>query len=253
MTTTPRISKIALCFITVLPFMGSEALARMEAPTTPLAASSSGGFDGFYMGLNAGLIYHFVRNSYVSSIGTPISFENKTKKYGFIGGTYLGYIIEIGASRVMVGLETNILTTATNFKYDFGPNSTDVYGQGQFFRKASAAITPLVGKMFNARTLLFLKAGVESTRYNAKLIYNTDPVTPAIVSGKTIVTKPKLTRFIIGAGFDYLATPRISVGLEYNYTGLFKKFRNFPVLLTQSIALKTYEHKILIRAAFRVG
>lgn len=253
MKSNTSISKLPLYIITVLPFMGSEVLARLEAPASPLSASSSGGFDGGYMGLNAGLMYEFIRNAYVSSVGDPISFENKTKKYGFIGGTYLGYLIEIGASRVMVGLETNILACTTNFKYEFGPNSADIYGQGRFFRKESVAVTPVIGKMFNARTLLFLKAGAEAIRYNVKLMYNDDLITPASVRGQTITVKPKVTGFIIGAGFDYLAVPRISVGLEYNYTGLFKKFKNVPVKLTESIALKRYEHKIMARAAFRIG
>lgn len=244
----------ALSVVSLFHLAGSEAYAELAAPPgSPFAISPCGGFDGFYMGLNAGFLYETIKNAYQSGIAQNLT---TTKKYGAIGGTYIGYLYEIGASRILIGLETNLLVTKTGFKVNFGPNATDIYGQANVFRKESAAITPIIGKLFNARTFLFLKAGMESIRYNFDLRYNTDATTPLLLQGSLKTVKPRIYGLVIGAGVDYLFSRQIVVGAEYNYSGLFLKYKNFVIpgtLGTESINLKRYENKVMMRLSYRFG
>lgn len=229
------------------------ALSAPDLEENPFSTSPCGGFDGFYMGANFGFLYETIKLAYNEN---PDSYLTKTDKYGTVGGTYLGYLREIGASRVMIGLETNFIVANTQFKVNVGPNSSDTYALAKFFRQTSAGITPIIGKLFNSKTFLFVKAGAEKIFYKVDFNYNNDPATPAALQGTLKTAKPKITGLIIGVGVDYLATPQIAVGAEWNYSGLFLKFKSFTISGTgdtQSISLKRYENKVMLRASYRFG
>lgn len=232
-----------------------EAFARLDTPKAPLIPGILGGFDGAYIGLNGGFLYEWVRLSYNHNTDHDTeSSVTSTTKYGPLGGTFVGYLYEIGASRVLIGAEANTLVSSTRFKSNFGPNTTDIYGLAKTFRKVSAGATFIVGKLFNAKTFIYLKGGVETINYEIQLEYNLDATTPVDLQGLETSVKPKLYGPIFGIGVDYLINP-IAVGFEYNITGFFSKFKTYdiPQTVAESIAIKRYEHKFMLRASFRFG
>lgn len=247
----------ALCAVSLFQLLGSQAQARLAAPET-FSSSAAGGFDGAYMGVNGGFLYETIKVSYQDTVGQHLTTTNK---YGGLGGTFLGYLYEIGASRVLIGAETNVIVANTGFKVNFSPNGTDIYGQANVFRKYSVGATAIMGKLFNAKTFIFMKAGMESIQYVFDFHYsNPLPASalPALaaVQGKTQTVKPKIQGFTLGAGLDYLMTRQIAIGAEYDYSGLFLKYKNFSIPGTggtESFNLKRYEHKVMLRASFRFG
>lgn len=248
-----------LCALSLYQLLGAEAQARLATPETT-SSSPAGGFDGAYMGINAGFLYETIKLDYQDTYLNVMTHKlTTTNKYGGLGGTFLGYLYEIGASRILIGAETNILVAKTGFKVKFAPNSTDDYGLARVFRQYSIAVTPIIGKLFNAKTFIFLKAGMETIQYKIDFNYNAaPPLIPNIagVQGTLQTAKPKIYGFILGAGLDYLMTRQIAAGAEYNYSGLFLKYKHYDIPGTggtESFKLKRYEHKVMLRLSFRFG
>lgn len=235
-----------LFFLTLTQMEGANIVG---AASLPIIGNPS--LDGMYAGVNAGLNWDYMNAIYEDNTG---SNQQKTKKYGMNGGAFAGYLVEIGATRTLVGVETNILTTSVAFSKPFGAD-TNIYGISKTQRKQSVSVTSVIGKLFNMRTFLFAKVGGESITYNINLQYNSQATTPAFFRGVTKSQNPKFWGLLLGLGLDYLVITGFAVGIEYNYTAAMKKKR-LDVDVTApnppNYYLKPKEQKIMFRFSYRM-
>lgn len=230
--------------------VGSATLARADAvPVIPIIGNPS--LDGMYAGANMGLNWDSVNAIYEDNFGDN---QQKTKKYGMNGGAFGGYLMEIGATRTLIGAETNIITSTVAFSKPFGagPNT---YGIQKTQRRQSVAISTVFGKLFNMRTFLFGKVGGEYIYYNVNLQYNDQVTTPAFFQGKTRSFTTRFWGLLLGIGLDYLVLAGFAIGVEYNYTAAMKKKRidvDTSAPVPPNYYLKPKEQKIMFRFSYRV-
>lgn len=224
--------------------LGSSLL---NISTTPVH-----GLDGAYAGIYGGLMNENVSVRYTNDVG---SGRVKTRKYGALTGAFAGYLFELGSSRTLLGFETHITVTPTTYNADFGVDGVPAYGTSKNNRTNSAGAALVLAKLFNVRTLLFLKAGAERIDYTIKLNYNNNLTTPAFFRGKSTSVKFLLTGPFFGVGLDYAVIRQVALGAEYIFAGTFKRKKKEidPGHPQDTLLFKPIEHKIMFRASYRFG
>lgn len=173
-------------------------IVRPDVNTAIVAAPPTFSWNGFYAGGNAGASLGR------SKIGLDDGGEVKSMNpYGFIGGLYAGYNIDVGGD-VILGLDTDFLWSNLR-KY----NNVDRLNQ-----KWTGSTRLRVGYAVN-RWFPYVAAGVSYSKIDALFDQDGDSVKNKIHAGWTA-----------GTGYDYAMTDNVLLRAEYRYSDLGEKTYN---------------------------
>lgn len=183
-------------------FANSGPLPAAAAPSTPAPAVGAP-FTGFFAGAQGGYAYGIVDAPCIDIATRATSFDRYNLN-GVSGGAHLGYGFQT-SNCWYLGFEVTANQYVLKNKNDTG-NAEDFFKQ-----KASHSfgLNPRLGFTVNGSNLIYIKLGVEFTKWNHTINHN-------LVNRHYSKTKV-LPGFAPGIGFAVLVTPHVLVGLEGSY------------------------------------
>jgi outer membrane immunogenic protein len=195
------------------------AIAALAAATTLASGASAKGFQGPYVGGQAGWTHKKVGDApwddYVLEVGKS--------KDAASGGLYLGYDHLI-SPKVLLGLEAGLTVSAKDKIVRSESGATITYDP-----KHSVELSARAGYMLAPTTLAYVRGGYSNLRVKTSL------------AGKDGVLQrtSNLDGWLAGAGVEHLLTSNVSTRLEYRYSDFGGDNSNVK------------RHQVLLGAAYR--
>lgn len=203
-------SKLWNIFVTVFML----ALISIQIFAGPMSSIVDNGYIGLHVG--AALAKYDVSNPYGHSI-----YGDIIRVPSFNGGIQAGYNWQISGSNTLLGIEASLSgldgeAANTCFAY----SGHYVSSNGVAHPNISGTLTGRVGFAIDnaGRTLCYLKAGLAAL--NSKVIVSNNNVFFGTIPVAQNYTSSTQWGGDIGAGFELMLTPEISMKLEYNYLRL---------------------------------
>ncbi len=222
----------------------------LTATTIGFFSCTAQGFSGFYGGADLGVSIFKGDHTYTDAFGKD---KEDFTKIGALLGAHLGYMKEIGASRIVLGLEGYLNTSTARAKDDLksSPAKTKV-GTFEAKRKMSAGLSLIGGKLVNPKVMIYGKLSFE--RGSFEIDYKNNLMSP---TSKT--RKKTMFALVPGAGIHYKAAERvfskndkILVGFEYNYAGFYKDIDTRLNSSTIRYDFEHVEHRIFAKISYMI-
>jgi outer membrane immunogenic protein len=196
--------------VVVAVFTASSAFAADLAPLPPAYPATPYNWTGCYVGINAGGGYH------TSSL---VDLGGSQGGIGAVAGGQVGCNYQI--NRFVVGFEGEGYWSDinTSFSANSPTTGTDSLSVNNKY-DASAALR--VGYAFD-RLLAYAKAGLAVGRFD----WSTAENEPLIGENLTSSASQTLTGLLLGIGFEYALTDRVSAKVEYDYMNFGDPMINF--------------------------
>lgn len=157
----------------------------------------------------------------------------------FLYGAHAKYLVELGASKIVLGAEAYIFIPQANPTISLQLLNGPVEGNVQILHSRSLGFVLTGGMMLNPKVMIYLNAGVEIAKF--QFIYNF-PKPVATLSGALVSLPPKQTfnhnfnTIVVGLGGSYKISPHLLIGVEVS-SPFFKRFK------ASSSPIRAYNYK----------
>ncbi|HXF90696.1 MAG TPA: hypothetical protein VNJ29_02065 [Candidatus Nitrosotenuis sp.] len=206
------------------------------------------GYTGPFLGLDIGAGIFNGDHTY-----RDITGKDKTSftKAGFLYGGYLGYMKEIGKSRVVLAIEGYFHTNTANIKENLksGPANTKV-GTYNASRDHSLGIAFIGGKLINPKVLVYLKLAIERGKFKIK--YKN-----SLATDTSFTRKKTDTTFIPALGLlhktherIFRAHDKIFTGFEYQFSNFYKDIHTTKSIDNMSHDFSHTEHRVIAKITY---
>ena len=180
-------------------------------------------FGGFQIGGNFGVMVLQGRHFYTGQPYPAGDMVKRLNPIGVISGGHAGYLVELGASKIVVGGEAYILIPSVNPKIDLALLNQPLEGTVNIQHNRSIGLALTAGMMFNPKLMVYLNAGMELAKF--QFTYEFQPkinVSPPLPAKQTLNHTFKAINISLGA--SYKVGPHFLAGLELS-SPFFKRFK----------------------------
>ncbi|SKA16356.1 outer membrane protein [Consotaella salsifontis] len=198
-----RIALLLASTVIVTPALAADLVYDEPPAPAPVVVAPTYSWTGFYVGGQAG-----------AAFGGDV-YDSGDDDAGFIGGVHVGYDYQVDNFVFGALLDLSYMDADTSRTYDVTNNAGTTIG----------SVT--AGQEINFLGTARLKAGVA---WDRALIYGTGGLAYANVddsaasaledAGYDVHSDSDDFGYTVGGGVEFLATPNLSLGVEYLYTNL---------------------------------
>lgn len=203
------------------------------------------GFSGIYFGGHLGANW-FKADHHFNVSGSD---DNKSlSKYGVLAGIHGGYAYEFTGSKSTLGFEVGYHLMSGKPQIVLSQNATSV-GTARIQQKNGVYLAATLGKLINPKVFVYTKAGVDYSRFDYK--YTTSLLPGGSLSGQKSRFSPAA-----GMGFKYSITQSIVAGIDYMYSGFYKKITPFQDSVGGNdvrLSFKPTSHRLYLTVSYHFG
>jgi hypothetical protein len=233
-------------------------LVLLLLPLTPTRVYAL--FPGLNLAVQAGVVKLGGKHRFYDGGGN--FGETPTSSLSYAAGGLLGYVLELGTSKALVGFDvsynkygassTGKLAISTGNGSDGKPNTGVSQGNYTLKMLSSMGGSVMGGILLNPKVVVYAKAGYEiikfSMAYSGLTFDTANSAQTYLVSSKGIV--PSI-------GGALLLSPRVYIGAEYSFPMMQKlKPRDNQVAINgvqRGYSWRPIAHRVLIRLGIRFG
>jgi opacity protein-like surface antigen len=228
--------------------MRKKILLTVVTTLASLSSVSATALTGFYLGGNLGGALLRGTHRY-TKVGVGEG-NTQLNAFGLTYGIHAGYIMELGNSRNIVGVEAAYLRTTVKPAKNLFVQGGPVDGRFRIQHIGSMIFSVLIGKMLNPKVAIYGKIGYEIGKFQfdyTSLTFGTQPNATYKKTAQTIVP---------GIGGSYAFSQHFLIGVEYNFAGFFKKIIPRPsnqVINGAQVgySFKPSEHRLMVKLSYK--
>jgi hypothetical protein len=223
--------------------MKQKIIGMLFLALTMVAQPAQAAFGGFRIGGLFGVQLLQGRHWYCGNDTATINNDQvfRVSSVSALYGMNAGYLVELGASKIVLGGEAYIFIPQANptisLKLLNGPEE----GKVQIQHQRSIGFVATAGMMFNPKVMAYVNAGIEMAKFQfvysfpgAVLNLNGAPAVPALPPKQTL--NHLFKSIVVGLGATYKVGPHFLVGVELS-SPFFKRFK------ARTIPPRAYHYK----------
>lgn len=186
--------------------------------TIILAQPTQAAFGGVRLGGMFGVQLLQGKHYYTGPNSPADDMMKRLSVMGSLFGAHVGYLAELGPSKIVVGGEFYFLSPGAKATIDLGLLKGLQEGGVSINHTQSMGVVLQAGMMFNPKVLVYALAGLEQAKFQFEYSFTLAGLPPKQVLKKTFNT------FTVGVGAGYKITPHFIVGLELS-NPFFRRFK----------------------------
>lgn len=206
-----------------------------------IAHPSKAAFGGFRLGGMIGAQLLQGRHWYDGRDNASVTNDQvfRISSVSSLYGMYAGYLVELGASKIVLGGEAYVFVPQANPTVTLQLLNGPVEGRVQILHTRSVGFVATAGMMFNPKVMVYVNGGVEMARFRFTYsfpspVQNLDGTFSSLPPNQTL--NHVFKSIVVGLGGTYKVAPHLLVGAELS-SPFFKRFK------ARSSAPRAYNYK----------